>query len=442
MGERRGRRGIGTRLLSVYILNQSVHWFIVGLYFPIMVLFLLDKGLDILHVGTVVGAYSATVILLELPTGGLSDSIGRKRVYLSSVAVQFVSMAALIVSWNYAGLLLGFIGVGVARALSSGTIDAWFVDEFNREQPKGNLQAAVAKAQVFIPIGIAAGSLVGGIIPMTFGELVKDALGLGIYSANLIVIVIALAVQFALTSALVMEVANSAHRGSVLSGLKAFPDVLSTSVRYGIRNRVVLLLMIASLALGFGLASIELFWQPRLKDLLGGAGQTWVFGAMAAGYFLSASVGNVLITPLCSRLGNSYATILLGLRVLMGSTLVALALQNSIPGFVLFFLMVLMVNGMSNSPHVAIFNSQVPGERRSTMMSFESLVLQTGGMTGSFVLGFLAQEYSITTAWFISGGALAVSAATYLLLALRRPGQKLGAACDASGRIEERSILG
>ena len=45
-------------LLRVYILNQSFHWLIVGLYFPIMVLFLLDKGLDILQVGTVVGASS------------------------------------------------------------------------------------------------------------------------------------------------------------------------------------------------------------------------------------------------------------------------------------------------------------------------------------------------------------------------------------------------
>lgn len=75
----------------VYILNQSFHWFIIGLFFPIMVLVQLEKGLSLLEVGTTSAIYSATIILLELPTGGMSDSIGRKKVYLISVVAQIIS---------------------------------------------------------------------------------------------------------------------------------------------------------------------------------------------------------------------------------------------------------------------------------------------------------------------------------------------------------------
>ncbi len=32
--------------LRVYIINQTVHWLIVGLIFPVLVLFILEKGLD------------------------------------------------------------------------------------------------------------------------------------------------------------------------------------------------------------------------------------------------------------------------------------------------------------------------------------------------------------------------------------------------------------
>lgn len=417
-------------LVTTYIVNQSVHWFIVGLFFPIMILFLLDKGMDIFEAGTAIAAYSGTVLLLELPTGGLSDSIGRKRVYLASLTVQLASAATLLVAWNYPGLLLGVIGLGIARALSSGTIDAWFVDEFNLDHPGGDLQKAIAKTQVFIPIGIALGSLVGGLIPMTLGKALAASFGTGIYSATLITMIAVLLMQFMLTSAIIVERTGHGRTGGAIAGLKRFPEVLSTSLKYGVRNRIVLLLMLASLGLGFGVASVELLWQPRAKDLLGPDSGTWVFGVLAAAYFVAMSAGNVLITPLCQRLATSYARVLLGLRALVGLILVILAMQDAFLGFTFFFLLAVMVNGMSGSPHVAIFNSQVPSERRSTMMSFESLVLQGGGMIGSITLGGLAQDYSIPAAWYVAGAALVISSGAYLALVLMKVdlGRKQGCA--------------
>lgn len=74
------------RLLLIYIINQAVHRFIPGMFTPVMVLLLLDKRLDLVEVGKVLALFSATVIVLELPTGGLADAVGRKRVYLASPA--------------------------------------------------------------------------------------------------------------------------------------------------------------------------------------------------------------------------------------------------------------------------------------------------------------------------------------------------------------------
>jgi DHA1 family quinolone resistance protein-like MFS transporter len=407
-------------LISVYTLNQTTHWFIVGLFFPIMILFLIDKGLDNLRVGTTVAVYSAALVLLELPTGGLSDSIGRKRVYLISVTVQLASVLWLILSWNYAGLLIGFFGTGTARALSSGTIDAWFVDEFKHANPKGDLQKALAKANIFIPAGIAAGSLLGGVIPMTLGSYLEGTFGTSVYSANLIVMGVALVAQFIMTSILVVEVANRAPSSGVLSGLKQFPLVISASIKYGVKNKVILALMVASLALGFGMMSLEVFWQPQLKDILGPNEQSWIFGVMAAGYFLAASIGNILITPVCSKLGKNYPQTLMGLRLLLGASLMILAFQNTVLGFSVFLMSIHLINGMSNSPHAAIFNSQVPGERRSTLMSFESFVLQIGVLTGSLTFGYIAEVASIRTAWVVGGGLLMVSSAMYLLLSSRK----------------------
>ncbi len=424
-------------LVSIYALNQTTHMFILGLFFPVIILFLVDKGLDNLQVGTAVAAYSAALVLLELPTGGLSDSIGRKRVYLLSVTVQLASFLWLIFAWNYVGLLMGFLGTGAARALSSGTIDAWFVDEFKHNEPKGDLQKALAKANVVIPAGIALGALLGGLLPMTLGNFLEDHYGVSVYTANLLVVCAGLLIQFIATSILIVEVANKAHSQTVVSGIKRFPEVISTAVAIGVKNRIILTLMIASSALGFGMIGVEIFWQPQLKELLGEDNASWVFGVMAAGYFLAASVGNVLITPLCERLGQRYVQILLGLRLALGSSLVLLAMQGNVFGFAAFFMSFLLINGMSNSPHATIFNSQVPSKRRSTLMSFESFVIQIGGMVGALFFGYVALVTSISTAWTIGGFMLLASSATYLMLSSRKYRDKVmsdvGVGCPVDG---------
>lgn len=124
------------------------------------------------------------MILLELPTGGLSDSIGRKKVYQYSLAVSFLSGTTLLLATGLEMLLIGFCRYGVARALSSGSMDAWFVDEFKAKEPGGDLQKALAKANFFIPMGLGAGSLIGGVLPMATSGLSARTDWMNIYSGT------------------------------------------------------------------------------------------------------------------------------------------------------------------------------------------------------------------------------------------------------------------
>jgi DHA1 family quinolone resistance protein-like MFS transporter len=139
------------RLIFVFSLNQSFHWFIIGLIIPVIALLQLEKGLNLFQIGIVAAIYGGTVILLELPTGGLADAIGRKRVYLISLVMLFLAGLIILIAWNFTTMIIGFFFWGVARTLSSGSLDAWFVDEFNRIEPEGNLQEALAKVGIFIP---------------------------------------------------------------------------------------------------------------------------------------------------------------------------------------------------------------------------------------------------------------------------------------------------
>ena len=61
------------------LLNQTLHWFIIGLLAPVLSLIKLEKGLNLVEIGVTTTAMSIAVVLLEVPTGGVADAIGRKR---------------------------------------------------------------------------------------------------------------------------------------------------------------------------------------------------------------------------------------------------------------------------------------------------------------------------------------------------------------------------
>jgi DHA1 family quinolone resistance protein-like MFS transporter len=404
------------KLLSVYTLNQTFHWFIVGLLIPVMVLLQLEKGLDLFQIGITIAIYSGTVILLELPTGGLADAIGRKRVYLISLVMSFLAGLVILIAWNFTTMAVGTFFMGVARALSSGSMDAWFIDEFNKIEPEGNLQEALAKVGTFIPGGLGVGSLIGGLLPMSLGKIISQVPGFGVYSANLITMNTLVIVQFLLTSMLVVEHLHPDRSSNIWSGFKQTPEVISTSLQYGVKNRIILMLLVSALAWGLGLSGLENLWQPHVKNILGSDSQTWIFGLLSAGYFLAGSLGYILITPICKLFNNNYPQVLFGTRLLMGTFFFLLALQGNLAGFAVFYLTLFVFNGMSNPPHAAIFNAQIPEAKRSTLLSFESFFLQIGVLFGSLIMGYISNTVSIPIAWFFGSGIWGVSSLVYFFL--------------------------
>lgn len=56
-------------------------------YEPFLMLFFLEKGLSFLQIGTLYAAREVCVNIVEIPSGVIADSLGRKR----SMAVSFIS---------------------------------------------------------------------------------------------------------------------------------------------------------------------------------------------------------------------------------------------------------------------------------------------------------------------------------------------------------------
>ena len=93
-----------------------------------------------------------------------------------------------------------------------------------------------------------------------------------------------------------------------------------------------------------------------------------------------------------------------------------MALQGALIGFIVAFLLVSTVLGLSESPAASILHACVPDNRRSTILSVQSLLKQLGAMVGLLVLGWIGERGGVGLAWITGAIGLGAAAALAVLL--------------------------
>jgi len=402
-------------ILYRYSFHQSFHWLTVGLIIPVMTLLQIEKGLNLFQVGITAAAYSGAVLLMELPTGGLADAIGRRKVYSISLLISLGALGVLLFARSFPLIFISLFLLGISRALSSGTVDAWFVDELLYADPEIDLHQYQAKAGIFLPAGVAGGTLLGGIIPRVFGGFFQNSTPFGTYGSSIVFQAAAVCIQVLLTSLLIHETAPH-KKTNFRTGLKEVPQILKHAVTYGIRNRNIFLFLISMGIFGFGLAGIEQFWQPRIKTILGDSFNTILLGLISTGYFLAASAGNLIAIPLGRGMKHRHTLILFLTRLSLGFFLLLLSFTAKTSGFVVFYITLFTFNGIGSPSEQTFFNMNIPSDKRSSLLSLLSLFLQAGGVFGLLTQGYIAEHNSIQSAWFVGAVVLILSSVLFLFI--------------------------
>lgn len=405
-----------THIKRVYYTILFLFWLATALPLALSVLILQTRNLNLLQVSLLMGIYSLTIVLLELPTGGLADAIGRKKVTFLSYSISGLTSLIFLFSFSFPLFLLAFILMGVARALMSGALDAWFIDALQTADPDIDLQPAFAKAGTVTLLALGMGTLLGGFIPRWFAWLPAE--GTAVLTPFTMTIVFALGVNIILLVVLataVKEDRPTATAKDWRSNVRQVPQNIRDAVQMSRQNSTIMLLLGAGFATGLGILSLETFWQPFFADLLGGGEErSLFFGTVMAGYFLVGVVGNVLATPLSKLLHQQYALVAALFQGLQGVLLMVLAGQTAVIPAITLYWLVFMGMSVVSSPHAALINNEIPSERRSSMLSVQSLATYAGAILGSVALGYVAENSSIRMAWTVAGSVLLVSLLLYL----------------------------
>ena len=424
MSSSRSVRAIRRRYYAITFLV----WFATALPLSLSVLLAQARGIGLGEVGLALGVYSLTIVALEVPTGGLADAVGRKRVALLAFALAALYNLAFLLAFSFPTLLLAMVLYGVSRALSSGALDAWFVDALQAADPNVDLQPALAGAETVSLAALGLGTLIGGVLPRLFAGLPPD--GTAVVTPLAVPIIAALAVKLLLVVAVARLIHEprpvggaSGHDTSWRAGFRAVPGLVHDAAQLSRANPRLLLLMSASLVAGFAVISLEALWQPHFAALPGVGGDgppTPLLGVLMAGSFAAGMGGNLLAGRLSRRLGGRLALVSAVSRLLQGGAILALAAAGSLVPAAGFFWLAYLMGGVGLSPHATLLNAEIPAERRSAMLSVQSLAAYLGSFIGGAGLGYVAEHASIPVAWLIAGALTVVSLAPYLLLDARR----------------------
>jgi hypothetical protein len=389
----------------------GLRWLPVGLTAPVLVLLMAARGLDLAVVGQLLALYSLVVVLLELPTGGLADTIGRRPVLVVSSALAALGSATLGMSATVTGLAVGAVLMGAGRALGSGPLEAWYVDAVRTHDPGADITRGISRAQATEGLALGIGSLVGGALPA-----LAAAQGIGTGGSGILPLSIPLlvsAVLFLVHAVAVILVVQEPPRGQ-----RSHPDELpGPTVRRTIVATVILVVRSADLRrlmgysaiLGVALSGVELVSPGAFTVVLGSeeSASAW-YGLVVSLGFAGSALGSLLSPRVARRFASGQAA---AAALALGPPLLVAVISIPVPGvmgasFVAFYLML----GLNGPVLAGLIHDRVSGDQRTTVLSVESLALQLGGIAASVTVGALVAATSPATGYIALAVALLLGA--------------------------------
>ena len=105
-----------------------------------------------------------TCFLLELPTSGFADAVGRRPVYLAAAVINVVAITAYALAQSFWAFVVAGALMGAFRALDSGPLEAWFVDTVHETTPGVDVDRQLSRAGSILGVAIAVGAVLSGLL--------------------------------------------------------------------------------------------------------------------------------------------------------------------------------------------------------------------------------------------------------------------------------------
>ncbi|MBQ0986842.1 MFS transporter [Streptomyces sp. F63] len=408
-----------------YTAVSFLFWLPVGLYLPSQVLLLGERGMGLAAIATLFAVYSLTVAVLELPTGGLSDVIGRRTVLAAAGVLSLTTLTLLALATSLWVLTLAMVLMGSGRALSSGPAEAWYVDTVQAHAgPGAELRTGLARGNTASAAALAVGTLVGGGLPWLLhgpaarlGSRLEDATHGSVLPLS-VPALLGAGVGLVFVAYVLTALPEPPRPPATLSGvLRGVPATVLDGLRLGARDGLIRRVLFTAAAAGTALATIELLAPGRASALTGAAESgALLFASLACAGFLCTALGSHCAPPAARLTGSGGRAVLVSLAVsatglaLLGATLLWTGTASLVCAAVGYALVYFGL-GSAEPNENELLHRRVAGGGRATALSVKSLALQLAGALAGLAAGVLPAG---PLPWLLVAGVLLVGAVVWI----------------------------
>jgi MFS family permease len=389
-------RAIQRTYLVLMLGNTLAASFIWG----INTIFLLDAGLSNLEAFAANAFFTAGMVVFEVPTGIVADTMGRRLSYLLGTVTLMVTTLLYVLLWQieapFWAWALTSMGLGLGFTFFSGAVEAWLVDALAAAGFTGELETVFGRGQIVGGAAMLAGSVAGGFIAQQTSLGVPFVIRGGV-----------LAIMFAVAFRLMHDVGftPAARTAGPIAEMR---KIAGASIEYGWREPAVKWLMVEALFTG-GVGIYGFYaMQPYLLELYGDPHAYQIAGLVAA-IVAGAQILGGMAAPRIRRRFRRRTSALIATAALSTGTL---ALVGAIEHFwaVIGLIVVWGLLFAATTPiRQAYMNGLIPSQQRATILSFDSLMGSSGGVWAQPALGRAADAWGYGTSYVIGAGISALA---------------------------------
>lgn len=146
---------------TYYFYSTFAELLILG---PILVLFLIAKGLSFTEIMVLQSISAIAVVLFEVPTGAVADKIGRKESILLGALLWAISLGFYVVGRSFPMFILAEVTFSLGATFKSGADNALIYDSLKVMGRESEFQSIEGKARSFALYAQAVGSIIAGFV--------------------------------------------------------------------------------------------------------------------------------------------------------------------------------------------------------------------------------------------------------------------------------------
>jgi MFS family permease len=380
-----------------------------SLIWGINTIFLLDAGLSNLEAFAANAFFTAGMVLFEVPTGIVADTLGRRMSYLLGTVTLSASTLLYVLLWQTRAPFWQWavvsILIGLGFTFFSGAVEAWLVDALTATGFTGAMESVFGRGQIVVGAAMLGGSVAGGFLAE------QTNLGVPFVLRGLILLV-----MFVTASRLMHDIGFTRQKGG--RPLAEMRKVAAASIEYGWRVPAVRWLMVEAMFIGgvgvYGFYAL----QPYLLELYGDPHAYQIAGLVAAIVAGAQILGGVAAPWIRGRFHRRTSALI----ATAGLSVLTLALIGVVVSFwaVIGLIVVWGLLFAASMPiRQTYLNALIPSQQRATVLSFDSLMASSGGVWAQPVLGRAADVWGYAPSYLLGAGISAL-ALPFLVLSRRQ----------------------